>query len=39
MRLRLRPYKSFDAEIISKWIYNEDVFKKWGGGYISLKLR
>ena len=29
--LRLRQYKSCDAEIIEKWIKDEDVFKKWGG--------
>lgn len=29
--LRLRPYKSCDAEIIEKWIRDEDVFLKWGG--------
>jgi len=29
--LRLRPYKSCDAEEIEKWIRDEDVFKKWGG--------
>ena len=29
--LRLRPYKSSDAEIIEKWIRDEDVFLKWGG--------
>jgi RimJ/RimL family protein N-acetyltransferase len=29
--LRLRPYKSCDAETIEKWIRDEDVFKKWGG--------
>ena len=29
--LRLRPYKSCDAETIEKWIRDEEVFKKWGG--------
>ena len=29
--LRLRPYKSCDAEMINKWIQDEDVFLKWGG--------
>ena len=29
--LRLRPYKSCDAETIEKWIRDEDVFKKWDG--------
>ena len=29
--LRLRPYKSCDAEIIEKWIRDEDVFLNWGG--------
>lgn len=31
--LRLRPYKSCDAEIIEKWILDEDVFLKWGGDH------
>ena len=29
--LRLRPYKSCDAEKISEWIRDKDVFMKWGG--------
>ncbi len=29
--LRLRPYKSCDAETIEKWIRDEEVFNKWGG--------
>ena len=29
--IRLRPYKSCDAKIISEWIRDEDVFLKWGG--------
>ena len=29
--LRLRPYKSCDAEIIEKWVRDEDIFLKWGG--------
>ena len=29
--MRLRPYKCCDAEIIAKWVQNEDVFHKWGG--------
>ncbi|MCR5296007.1 MAG: GNAT family N-acetyltransferase [Clostridiales bacterium] len=29
--LRLRPYKSCDAEIIARWIRDRDVFLKWGG--------
>ena len=29
--LRLRPYKSCDAEIINSWVQEEDVFMKWGG--------
>lgn len=29
--MRLRPYKSCDAEIIANWIKNEEVFLKWGG--------
>ena len=29
--LRLRPYKPCDAEIIEKWIRDEDIFLKWGG--------
>jgi RimJ/RimL family protein N-acetyltransferase len=31
--LRLRPYKSCDAEKISEWIKDEDVFVKWGGDH------
>ena len=29
--LRLRPYKSCDAEKIAEWINDKDVFFKWGG--------
>ncbi len=29
--LRLRPYKSCDAEKISEWVKDRDVFMKWGG--------
>jgi RimJ/RimL family protein N-acetyltransferase len=29
--LRLRPYKSCDAQVIEKWIRDEEVFLKWGG--------
>ena len=29
--LRLRQYKPCDAEVIEKWIRDEDVFNKWGG--------
>ena len=29
--LRLRPYKSCDAEIINSWVQDEGVFMKWGG--------
>ena len=29
--MRLRPYKSCDAETIAKWVQNEDIFHKWGG--------
>ena len=29
--LRLRQYKPCDAEIIEKWVQDEDVFNKWGG--------
>ena len=29
--MRLRPYKNCDAEMIAKWVRNEDVFHKWGG--------
>lgn len=29
--MRLRPYKSCDADIIAKWIQDEDVFTRWGG--------
>ena len=29
--LRLRPYKSCDAETIAAWIKNETVFRNWGG--------
>ena len=32
--LRLRPYKSCDAEIIARWITDQDVFRKWGGNLI-----
>lgn len=30
--LRLRPYKSCDAEEITGWLTDEDVFYKWSGG-------
>ena len=29
--LRLRPYKSCDAEVIAEWVRDKDVFLKWGG--------
>lgn len=29
--MRLRPYKSCDAEVIEAWIQDKDVFLKWGG--------
>ncbi len=29
--MRLRPYKSCDAEAIAAWLQDEDVFQKWGG--------
>ena len=29
--LRLRPYKSCDAEKIAGWLKDEDIFLKWGG--------
>ena len=29
MNLRLRPYKSCDAEVILSWVKNEDTFRKW----------
>lgn len=29
--MRLRPYKSCDAETIAKWVQDETVFRKWGG--------
>lgn len=29
--LRLRPYKSCDAERIAGWLKDEDIFLKWGG--------
>ena len=31
--LRLRPYKNCDAEKISEWIKDKDVFVKWGGDH------
>ena len=31
LRLRLRPYKSSDSELICKWLSDEDIFMKWGG--------
>ena len=31
--LRLRPYKSCDAEIINQWIQDEAVFDSWGGDH------
>ncbi len=30
--LRLRPYKSCDAENIAGWLTDEEVFYKWSGG-------
>ena len=29
--LKLRPYKSCDAEIIAKWVQDKNVFMIWGG--------
>lgn len=29
--LKLRPYKSCDAQAIAKWVQDKDVFVKWGG--------
>ena len=29
--LRLRPYKSHDAEVIAKWLQDERIFYRWGG--------
>lgn len=29
--IRLRPYKSCDAEKIAEWIKEKEVFLKWGG--------
>lgn len=29
--LRLRPYKRCDADLITEWIKDENVFQKWGG--------
>lgn len=29
--MRLRPYKSCDAQIIEKWIKDRSVFQNWGG--------
>ena len=29
--LRLRPYKSCDADLIAEWVKDENIFKKWGG--------
>ena len=29
--MRLRPYKSCDADAIAKWIKDENVFRLWGG--------
>lgn len=29
--LKLRPYKSCDAQAIAKWVQNKDVFTVWGG--------
>ena len=31
MMLKLRPYKSCDAQTIAKWVQDKDVFTKWGG--------
>lgn len=30
--MKLRPYKSCDAPVITGWIRDEDTFRKWGGG-------
>ncbi|MBR0509830.1 MAG: GNAT family N-acetyltransferase [Clostridia bacterium] len=30
--LKIRPYKSCDAETIAKWVQDKDVFMKWSGG-------
>ena len=27
--MRLRPYKSADAEVILSWVRDEDTFRKW----------
>ena len=29
--LRLRPYKRCDADLITEWIKDKNVFRKWGG--------
>ncbi len=29
--LKLRPYKSCDAQAIAKWVQDKDVFTIWGG--------
>ena len=31
--LRLRPYKSCDADKIISWVKDEDTFHKWGGDH------
>lgn len=31
--LRLRPYKSVDADTIITWLQDEDTFLKWGGDH------
>lgn len=31
--MRLRPYKTCDAQTIIKWVKDEDVFLKWGGDH------
>lgn len=30
--MRLRPYKSCDAELICSWVKDEDIFLKWSAG-------
>lgn len=29
--LRLRPYKSCDADLIAEWIKDKKIFQNWGG--------
>ena len=31
--LRLRQYKSCDADLIAKWAKDKNVFLKWGGNH------